>query len=87
MEHQHVFGSCRGVLRVSQSGVSFAGDNGKDVFAFKYGRFQSARGRDTLTITDGQRTYRFRAVARGETGGSPSQLAKVASAIGDFQRK
>jgi diguanylate cyclase (GGDEF)-like protein/PAS domain S-box-containing protein len=87
MEHQHVFGSCRGVLRVSSAGVSFESDEAKDVFAFRYGRFESALGGDVLIIKEGKRAYRFKAGGPlGKSGGQP-QLREAVKAINAFQPK
>lgn len=87
VDHQHVFGSCRGVLRVSASGVSFRAEDAKDVFVFEHGRFQSALGTDGLTIKDARRTYRFREAQGAGQGGSQPPLAKAFNAINNLQPK
>ena len=87
VDHQHVFGSCRGVLRVAAPGVSFNAEDAKDVFAFEYGRFQSALGTDSLTIKDARRTYRFTAAQGAGKGASQPPLARAFNAINDLQPK
>jgi hypothetical protein len=87
VEHQHVFGSCTGVLRVSASGVSYASDNAKDSFSVKYGQFQSALGDDTLTIESDQKTYKFKASNVAGKDGNLSQLRKALNAINRFRPK
>jgi diguanylate cyclase (GGDEF)-like protein/PAS domain S-box-containing protein len=87
VEHRHAFGGCRGVLRMSPAGLSFASDDAKDLFAFEHGRFEYALGGDTLTIKDGRRTYRFKAA--GATGNDASQppLQAIVNAIAALQPK
>jgi len=84
VEHQHVFGSCRGTLRVSPSGVAFVASDSRDTFTFEPGRFESALGDRTLTLKDGKRTYRFKA-ANGAGQGGAADLRAFAAAISDIQ--
>jgi hypothetical protein len=84
VEHQHVFGSCRGTLRVSPSGVAFVASDSRDTFTFEPGRFESALGDRTLTLKDGKRTYRFKA-ANGAGQGGAADLRAFASAISDIR--
>jgi diguanylate cyclase (GGDEF)-like protein len=87
VEHQHVFGGCKGVLRVSSSGVSFTADNAKDTFEFEPGRFESALGGDALTIKDGRRTYRFKVAPVARQAERQPALRDAMNAITTLQAK
>lgn len=87
VEHRHVFGGCREVLRVSPSGVSFISDNARDVFAFKYDQFEPALGTETLTIKSDQKTYRFKAASVTGRDENRPQLRKAMNAITGFQKE
>jgi hypothetical protein len=85
--HQHVVGSCRGVLRVSPSGVSYATDNAKDSFSLKYNQFQASLNHNTLDIKSDQKTYKFRAADVTGNDANLPQLRKAMSAINGFRPK
>jgi hypothetical protein len=82
--HQHLMGSCRGRLVVSQAGVAFVPDDrerqGADRFRFRHGEFLHELGDDVLTIKSNDRTYRFKAADSPGIDSSP-QLRKLVAAM------
>jgi len=62
--HQHAFGSCRGSLVVSATGISFRPDKSKDAFTFGHNQFLASLADGLLTIKSADKTYRF-AVGEG----------------------
>jgi hypothetical protein len=87
IEHQHVFGGCKGLLHVSSTGVSFVSQDAKDAFTFAPGRFKSSVGTDTLAIKAGQRTYRFKAARIAGNAGTPREFRRAVNAINELQAK
>jgi hypothetical protein len=87
VEHKHGFGSCRGNLRVSPSGLSFTADNAKDSFSFKYSQFQSTLADGTLAIKSDQKVYRFKAANVTGDDANLAQLRKALKAISGFRPK
>lgn len=84
--HKHVLGSCKGILTVSQDGLSFAPEKGDDGFNLKYSQFSSEASDDDLTIKSGSRTYRFKsAVARNDVE-NRTQLLRVLQRISSVRQ-
>jgi hypothetical protein len=79
--HDHVLGSCKGILKITWNTLSFIPERQKDGFAFKCGEFSYAASSDQLTIKSGTRTFRFKPVAAREKDGSRSQLRSMIESI------
>lgn len=84
--HQHVLGGCRGILIVSQEGVSFVPDKDKDAFSLKYDELLCALSGDNLTIKSDAKTYRFKAANVTGKDENRAQLKKVIESIARFRR-
>jgi EAL domain-containing protein (putative c-di-GMP-specific phosphodiesterase class I) len=81
--HQHMIGSCLGVLNVSAAGVSFVPDKGNHAFTIQRGQFQSTLADGTLTIKVGDRPYRFKAA---NAAGKDEELARLQDALSSISR-
>ena len=83
--HQHRLGSCRGLLVVSRSGVTFVPDKEKgrvdDAFTFRHTEFLHVLADNTLTLKSNTKSYRFKsaAVATGTDNGD--HLRRIAESI------
>lgn len=68
--HDHVFGSCHGLLEVSGAGLRFTTDNASDTdgFLLPFGSFRHELRGETLTIKTSDRDYRFRASTKESAG-------------------
>jgi diguanylate cyclase (GGDEF)-like protein len=78
--HDHVLGSCKGVLKFESDGVSFISEKGKDSFYFKYPEYSYALEHEHLIIKTGTGTFRFKSTGASNKEANRSQLS-------DFYRK
>lgn len=84
--HDHVFGSCRGDLRVSRDAVTFVSDKEKDSFSLKYHEFFCTLSKDNLVIKSASQTYRFKLATARNGDENQSRLQEIARMISDNQR-
>jgi hypothetical protein len=79
--HLHRFGSCRGRLEATRSGLTFTAHDSQndESFTLKYTEFLQALADDTLTVKSANKTYRFKAAAPGDK--SAVQLRDLADRI------
>lgn len=80
VDHDHAFGSCKGVLKFNRSSVSFVSEKGKDSFYFHYPEYSYTLDRDHLTIKAGSDKFRFKSSSARTKGENRSQLS-------DFYRR
>ncbi len=68
VEHLHVFGACRGRLRLSPAGLTYTpiDPSSKDGFTLVVGSVTPSLQEDTLTIKTPSRTYRFKSSVKGD---------------------
>jgi hypothetical protein len=85
--HLHAIGSCRGLLTVSASGVSFLPEKGEHAFTLEHGRLLSDLTDDKLTIRTGDRVYRFKAADAADKDENLSRLRKVLTSLDRTQQK
>jgi hypothetical protein len=66
--HLHVFGGCRGRLRLSPEGLTYTptDPSSKDGFTLVVGSLTPSLQDDTLTIKAPSRTYRFKSSVKGD---------------------
>jgi PAS domain S-box-containing protein len=66
--HLHVFGGCRGRLRLSAAGLTYTptDPSSKDGFTLAAGSLTPSLQDDTLTIKTPSRTYRFKSSVKGD---------------------
>ncbi len=84
--HDHVFGSCRGNLRVSRDTVTFASEKEKDSFSLKYHEFFCTLSKDSLVIKSASQAYRFKSATARNGDENQSQLQEIARRISGYQR-
>ena len=78
--HQHRIGYCRGLLVVSDAGLSYVpgeADQRKDAFSFGHDQFLHELKDESLTIRSTDRAYRFKAADAAGNG----QLAEIVKSI------
>lgn len=73
--HDHVIGSCKGVLKFDRDSVSFVSEKGKDSFSYHYPEFSYMLNRDQLIIKAGSDTYRFKSSNALNKDDNQSQLS------------
>ncbi len=79
--HDHVLGSCKGILEISRRGLSFVSEKEKEGFTFQYEDFSYASSDDRLTIKSGSKTYRFKPATAGGKDQIRSQIQKIVGII------
>jgi hypothetical protein len=81
--HLHVFGGCRGRLRLSQAGLTYTPNDAsaKDGFTLAGGSFTPSLHDDTLTIKAASRTYRFKSSVKGDR----ESIRDLAAAMSRFR--
>jgi diguanylate cyclase (GGDEF)-like protein/PAS domain S-box-containing protein len=85
--HQHAFGSCRGQLSVSASGVSYQPEKGTHAFTLEYGLFLSSLADDKLTIKSEDRVYRFKSADASGQDENLTRLKQVLASIAKAQKR
>jgi hypothetical protein len=79
--HDHVLGSCKGILKITRNTLSFIPERQKDGFAFKYDEFTYASSNDQLTIKSGSKTFRFRSAMVRNKDENRSQIQNIVRCI------
>jgi len=79
--HDHVLGSCRGMLTFDRDGISFVSEKAKDSFYFKYPDFSYRLDGDRLTIKAGSAVFRFKSAAALDKDENRSQLSNFYQGI------
>ena len=81
--HDHVMGSCKGILKISERTLSFISEKQKDGFTFNYGEFSYSSSHGWLIIQSGPRTYRFKSATARNKDEIQSELLKIVHTISD----
>ncbi len=79
--HDHVLGSCRGILKISGDTLSFESDKEKDGFVVAHSEFSWSLDKDKLAIKAGSKTYRFKPATAGSKNENRSQLQEIVQNI------
>lgn len=79
--HNHLLGSCQGILKISQNSLSFVSEKEKDSFDLKYSECSYLLEDDQLTIKAGPKTYHFKSAAANSKEENRSQLRAIVQSI------
>ena len=79
--HDHVLGSCKGILKITWNTLSFIPERQKDGFTFKYDEFTYASSNDQLTIKSGSKTFRFSSATARNKDENRSQIQNIVRCI------
>jgi hypothetical protein len=75
--HDHRLGSCKGSLLVTQEGISFVPEKGKDGFSLNYAECSSALTNDQLTIKSGKKIWHFKSASSRSKDENRADLERV----------
>jgi diguanylate cyclase (GGDEF)-like protein len=75
--HDHVLGSCEGILRFTRNEISFASSKDKDSFTYTPSECSYALDHDRLTIRVGQKIFRFKSATAQSKAENRSQLSDI----------
>jgi hypothetical protein len=75
--HDHVLGSCTGVLKFDRDSVSFVSEKGKDSFYLKNQECSYLLDRDRLVIKAGSAVFRFKSAGARNKTENRSQLSDL----------
>jgi diguanylate cyclase (GGDEF)-like protein len=79
--HDHVLGSCQGILRFTRHQIYFDSSKDKDSFVFSASQCSYALDRDCLTIKVGSTVYRFKSATAQNKAENRSQLSDIYQSI------
>jgi diguanylate cyclase (GGDEF)-like protein len=82
--HDHVLGSCEGILKFTHSEISFTSSKDKDSFFFAPSQCSYALDGDRLTIKAGPRVFRFKSAKAQNKDDNRSQLSNIYQNISKF---
>jgi diguanylate cyclase (GGDEF)-like protein/PAS domain S-box-containing protein len=82
--HDHLLGSCKGILTVAQNTMSFAPEKGTHGFELKFPEFTFSSNGDQLTIKAGSQKYRFKSDSATKEE-RQSQIQKICQNLSSFQ--
>jgi diguanylate cyclase (GGDEF)-like protein len=82
--HDHVLGSCQGILRFTRHQIYFDSSKDKDSFVFAASQCSYALDRDCLTIKVGSTVYRFRSATAQNKAENRSQLSDIYQSISNL---
>lgn len=85
--HDHVFGNCKGVLKIDRDGIAFVSEEGKDSFRSGYPEFSCSLSGNQLIIETDSRTYRFKSAAARSDEENKSTILKMIESISRFRQK
>jgi diguanylate cyclase (GGDEF)-like protein/PAS domain S-box-containing protein len=79
--HSHLLGSCKGILKLSETGISYIPENGNDGFTFKSHEYLCAIAEDRLVIKSGTKTYRFKSATARTKEENKAELQKILQTV------
>jgi diguanylate cyclase (GGDEF)-like protein len=79
--HDHRFGSCMGVIRITGEGISFVSEKVKDSFNLSYSECSLALDRDQLTIKAGSKVLHFKSATARTKDENRSHLTGILQSI------
>ncbi len=85
--HDHMLGSCRGVLTLSPDGLSFVPEKEKDSLTCSYSECSCSLSKDSLVIKSGSKTYRFKSATARSKEENLSQLRDIAETFAGHAAK
>ena len=83
--HDHLLGSCSGVLQASRDTLSFVSEKQADSFTFNYGECSYDLVGDKLKVIAGSKTYNFKSANARTKEENRSQLRDIVQGISRFQ--